>query len=334
MRSRNSRASGTNSNGIGRRDALVLDPTLPAPLTSRAVPSYKPTSLPRRPTQPSRILRRSSCMMNRESGTSSSSSAHKRLSEETDSDVSRQQTPLNGGTSSISDFTQPVTSNASIIEVPAGVTYPSPDSDASISAAHIPFDFGNSALTHGASDTGAVPGALVTDKEEAGSELDIRGSRPARVRISVEDLLSHEPTSEADRPQELTFTPFHESQDPSAEAQLDVGEGCSSGPASTSGIIPPGTTSSQKDDTPVAPPEPDLLCTYTCPICFCPPTNATLVPCGHVFCGPCLFMAIKANLKREPHGLARCPVCRTVVLDWNGIGGGVIGLKPRTAVTL
>jgi hypothetical protein len=45
-------------------------------------------------------------------------------------------------------------------------------------------------------------------------------------------------------------------------------------------------------------PEPDLLSEYNCPICFSPPTNATLTPCGHVLCGSCLFIAVKSAMKR------------------------------------
>ena len=41
------------------------------------------------------------------------------------------------------------------------------------------------------------------------------------------------------------------------------------------------------------------LATYTCPICFFPPTNATLTPCGHVCCGQCLFTAVKATMRRN-----------------------------------
>jgi len=41
------------------------------------------------------------------------------------------------------------------------------------------------------------------------------------------------------------------------------------------------------------------LAAYTCPICFFPPTNATLTPCGHICCGPCLFTAVKATMQRS-----------------------------------
>ncbi|CAK5277861.1 unnamed protein product [Mycena citricolor] len=40
------------------------------------------------------------------------------------------------------------------------------------------------------------------------------------------------------------------------------------------------------------------LAAYTCPICFFPPTNATLTPCGHVCCGSCLFTAVKTMASR------------------------------------
>lgn len=41
------------------------------------------------------------------------------------------------------------------------------------------------------------------------------------------------------------------------------------------------------------------LSQYTCPICFCPPTNATMTLCGHVACGSCLFTAVKTAMRRE-----------------------------------
>jgi hypothetical protein len=42
----------------------------------------------------------------------------------------------------------------------------------------------------------------------------------------------------------------------------------------------------------------ELLGGYSCPICFSPPTNATLTPCGHICCGLCLFMAVKTTMQR------------------------------------
>ncbi|TDL25546.1 hypothetical protein BD410DRAFT_717576 [Rickenella mellea] len=88
------------------------------------------------------------------------------------------------------------------------------------------------------------------------------------------------------------------------------------------------------------PPDPEPLSNYLCPICFSPPTNATLTPCGHVCCGECLFTAVRTTLHRaiahaspEPP-LPRCPVCRAELKGWDGRGGGVIGLKVRTVFTL
>ena len=96
---------------------------------------------------------------------------------------------------------------------------------------------------------------------------------------------------------------------------------------SLSPILPPNSKS---------PAEP--LSEYTCPICFFPPSNATLTPCGHVCCGSCLFTAVKTTLHRGAsmgvamntgENVPRCPVCRAVIRYWDGRGGGVIGLKVR-----
>ena len=46
-------------------------------------------------------------------------------------------------------------------------------------------------------------------------------------------------------------------------------------------------------------PKEELLGNYSCPICFSPPTNATLTPCGHICCGSCLFVAVKTTMHRS-----------------------------------
>ncbi|KAF8198271.1 hypothetical protein K438DRAFT_703602 [Mycena galopus ATCC 62051] len=80
------------------------------------------------------------------------------------------------------------------------------------------------------------------------------------------------------------------------------------------------------------------LSAYACPICFFPPTNATLTPCGHVCCGACLFTAVKTMIQRgamQPEAcVPRCPVCRAQIPGWDGRGGGVIGLKVRAVFSL
>lgn len=82
----------------------------------------------------------------------------------------------------------------------------------------------------------------------------------------------------------------------------------------------------------------EALSEYTCPICFFPPSNATLTPCGHVCCGSCLFTAVRTTLQRGAvmgvavntgENVPRCPVCRAVIRHWDGRGGGVIGLKVK-----
>ncbi|OAX41897.1 hypothetical protein K503DRAFT_684474 [Rhizopogon vinicolor AM-OR11-026] len=85
---------------------------------------------------------------------------------------------------------------------------------------------------------------------------------------------------------------------------------------------------------------PEPLSAYTCPICFSPPTNATLTPCGHICCGACLFAAVKSTVKRnmviamDRAPVPRCPVCRAEIPGWDGRGGGVVGLKAQVVYSL
>ncbi|KAG8895664.1 hypothetical protein FRB99_000395 [Tulasnella sp. 403] len=80
---------------------------------------------------------------------------------------------------------------------------------------------------------------------------------------------------------------------------------------------------------------------YNCPICFCVPTAAVLTPCGHVMCGSCLFSSVESAATRARSMgqggealKARCPVCRAELEDWDGRGGGVIGLEIRLSTAL
>ncbi|KAJ7242389.1 hypothetical protein B0H12DRAFT_1132624 [Mycena haematopus] len=113
-------------------------------------------------------------------------------------------------------------------------------------------------------------------------------------------------------------------------------------PSSSSSSAPPARTKSSRNDLNASSRASDLepLSAYTCPICFFPPTNATLTPCGHVCCGACLFTAVKTMLQRAgpsvgtKDGGPRCPVCRAPIPGWDGHGGGVIGLKVRAVLSL
>jgi len=78
---------------------------------------------------------------------------------------------------------------------------------------------------------------------------------------------------------------------------------------------------------------------------------------GHVCCGECLFNAVEASIgrarfSRDAEGTEarfecqsqirlrslcinpRCPVCRAKIPEWDGVGGGVIGLIPKTVIAL
>ncbi|KIJ62963.1 hypothetical protein HYDPIDRAFT_114102 [Hydnomerulius pinastri MD-312] len=106
--------------------------------------------------------------------------------------------------------------------------------------------------------------------------------------------------------------------------------------AATATATTPTTSTSAKPPSPAT----DPLSAYTCPICFSPPTNATLTPCGHICCGPCLFTAVKSTLRRnmavafDRAPVAQCPVCRAEIPGWDGKGGGVVGLKVQVVYSL
>ena len=40
-----------------------------------------------------------------------------------------------------------------------------------------------------------------------------------------------------------------------------------------------------------------LFSSYKCPICLCPPKNLSVTPCGHIFCGSCLYDALSVNTR-------------------------------------
>ena len=81
------------------------------------------------------------------------------------------------------------------------------------------------------------------------------------------------------------------------------------------------------------------LSSYTCPVCYCAPKDATLTPCGHIMCGSCLFGSVRAARTRaldsgrqQEADKAYCPVCRAVLAGWDGRGGGVIGLEIKVKI--
>lgn len=58
---------------------------------------------------------------------------------------------------------------------------------------------------------------------------------------------------------------------------------------------------SASEVTPIQEVEP--LASYSCPICFSPPSYATITPCAHVLCGDCLFTAVKTTIQRGAYTL-------------------------------
>lgn len=181
----------------------------------------------------------------------------------------------------------------------------------------------------------SVASQVYSDAADAGTEVDIMDQRGTFQSVSEitnvppDDVVLVSPTLSPRRtqpslrpividdpiPLEMTgtFTPEPARQDPHA--------------------FPLNATSSSSS-------APELLSAYTCPICFSPPTNATLTPCGHICCGACLFAAVKSTVKRnmviamDRAPVPRCPVCRAEIPGWDGRGGGVVGLKVEVVYSL
>ncbi|KAJ7896262.1 hypothetical protein B0H14DRAFT_3425624 [Mycena olivaceomarginata] len=132
----------------------------------------------------------------------------------------------------------------------------------------------------------------------APSEFTVVSGSKAKSKSKSDPKRSHSPTLIIDSPTEFTV-------------------------ASTSKLqrsLPPSPP-------PAPPPAPsrdnlEPLSAYTCPICFFPPTNATLTPCGH------------RGVMAGERGVPKCPVCRAQIPGWDGRGGGVIGLKVRAVFSL
>lgn len=156
----------------------------------------------------------------------------------------------------------------------------------------------------------SVASQAYSDAADAGTEVDIMDQRGTSQSISEitnvppDDVVLVSPTLSPRRtqpslrpividdpiPLEMTgtFTPEPASQDPHA--------------------FPLNATSSSSS-------APELLSAYTCPICFSPPTNATLTPCGHICCGACLFAAVKSTVKRNMViAMDRAPVPRSIFI--------------------
>lgn len=156
----------------------------------------------------------------------------------------------------------------------------------------------------------SVASQAYSDAADAGTEVDIMDQRGTSQSVSEitnvppDDVVLVSPTLSPRRtqpslrpividdpiPLEMTgtFTPEPASQDPHA--------------------FPLNATSSSSS-------APELLSAYTCPICFSPPTNATLTPCGHICCGACLFAAVKSTVKRNMViAMDRAPVPRSIFI--------------------
>ncbi|KAH8094489.1 hypothetical protein BXZ70DRAFT_947675 [Cristinia sonorae] len=191
-----------------------------------------------------------------------------------------------------------------------------------------------------ASDHYSASGELLYP--EAGPSRDQRGvvaddDDSAETYLTATQLTAQTSTSTVGTMSMARILNFDDDDVPqpsmSTEAQphrSHIAEAGSSASVASTTATPPAAASSgtQPQRTP------PKLSGYNCPICFSPPTYATMTPCGHVCCGECLFTAVKTTIQRSVyHGPAssnaKCPVCRAPIPGWDGKGGGVIGLKVK-----
>lgn len=88
-------------------------------------------------------------------------------------------------------------------------------------------------------------------------------------------------------------------------------------------------TSENSLPLPPPPPAPSIgplkIGQRTCIICMEPYTNASVTPCGHMYCHECLTRALKAGERNSERGVGTCPVCRKTVRRRRG-GGGLLAL--------
>lgn len=182
----------------------------------------------------------------------------------------------------------------------------------------------------------SVASQAYSDAADAGTEIDIVDQRGTSLSVSeITDVPSDDVAvvSPAFSPRRMlpSLRPIVIDDPISLEM---MGVSTPEPAASQNPHVPPLNATSSSS----SPPEP--LSAYTCPICFSPPTNATLTPCGHICCGACLFAAVKSTVKRnmviamDRAPVPRCPVCRAEIPGWDGRGGGVIGLKVEVVYSL
>lgn len=200
------------------------------------------------------------------------------------------------------------------------------------------------------SDSDDIPKALSRMDTQATSTASFSSGVVRPSSSTHQQDPSHVPVSSRSLRKILHPTDTESFQKPSPSTEPEVSfSSSSSAAAAIRTQVSSGTS----------PPAPEYLAEYTCPICFFPPTNATLTPCGHICCGECLFTAVKSTLQRGTlfnnadanvarsavlcFGCAtdfvlmvsfRCPVCRAPIHGWDGRGGGVIGLKARSLLSL
>ena len=145
------------------------------------------------------------------------------------------------------------------IEVDSGVEFATADGDQPHPQSEAPSDITQSSTILAQISTWEIPPDVAPTGEQSAASVPIELSNPDHPIVVSPKAASGSPIVTLSSPSRV--------------------------PPSSSGVTATST--------------PEPLSAYTCPICFSPPTNATLTPCGHICCGQCLFTAVKSTIRRN-----------------------------------
>lgn len=143
----------------------------------------------------------------------------------------------------------------------------------------------------------------VASQEGKEDPSNSKGKKRKAVDVAIEDAIYGE--GAARRRRNMNGKGKEVASDPADDsAEKDISSPAPDAPVAVASDIElvesavPATTSIPI----VAPPEakasePQYLHTYNCSVCLAPPKNATLIPCGHIFCGECLFTSVRIAMR-------------------------------------
>lgn len=179
---------------------------------------------------------------------------------------------------------QSAQSSDTVLEEHSAVEDPSGSSSAGSAVTEnvIPLKRSRENSTSSLSDISSEADGLQTQEADAGPSTAYTNSITSRTG-SIRDIVDVDMPSSTVTSSQRRRTP-----------QEDIASGSPSSPIQVTSIqTPPNLNTSDRRPT-VGP-----LSSYNCPICFSPPSFATLTPCGHICCAECLFSAVRSGTQRS-----------------------------------